>query len=571
MKLFKTSSFWQAFLVSLILVIFFLYSSILNVNKPIELARGDTFHVILTLKHYMNVVTANDWKNILTMPTFYGFKDSVLYSELFIFEAVLSLPFYLITSNIITSYNIVALLSMAASSFTMFLFTKYVTNKFWPSVIASLVYVFNPFVIGHYPDNLHYYSLYFIPLIFLYLEKFLKDHSNKNAFLIFLFLTLQSLTALTFGALLTVILPIYAVIRLIQSKLIKKPIDIKKFVNIGGIIGLIIFTFTIIGIERTYNIYFNGEPIVRNAEETATFAPWVSDLFQTSPNNILYGWTRGWFKENIPQFSFGNPEYIERNLFLGFGVWILLIMSFKLRKSEYKNLWLISLFCAFLCLILSFGPRVRFTESFSIPGIYGIVRAINPLLQDLRVSSRFMFLGYFFIALVAGISATKLGKTFIFIILAVILIEFSSIPWKYETIPQNVLNLYNFVQKQKDINVLVEMPMGNLFTFVSLADNQFIESSYMLYASQLHSKSILNGYSSYTPIKYPARVEYLSFNFPTPSKIDQLKKWGVDAIVLHKDFFKNKDDYDTIEKGLLRLKVKEIYNDNSGLSVFRIK
>ncbi len=569
-RLMKLNSFWQGIIVSTILVIIFLYSTLLHLGTPIDMTHGDAFHAMLTMKHLMDTIIKGDWKNVLQMPTFYGFPDSYLYSELFIFESVSALPFYLISGNIIFTYNLVGVLTVAASCFSMFIFAKYITGKFWPAVLASIIYVFNPFTIGHYPDNIHYYSLEWLPLIFLYLEKFMKDHSNKNSFLFFLFLTMQSLTSLSFGALLTIILPIYSLVRVIQLKLIKKPDDIMKFVNIGAITGLILFAGVNINIYKVYNIYFAKEPIVRDIEETSTFAPWAIDLFQTSPSNLLYGWTRTWTMNNLPNAVFHSYEHIERDLFWGITVWILILISFfTLKKSKESGIWSISMTIFILCILLSLGPRIRFTQDFSIPGIYNIFYKINPLLQDLRVSSRFAFVGFMFLGLICAIVVSKKSKFFSYIVIGLVILEYINIPWNYEPIPENIKNFYSIINKDTNIHVLLELPMGNLFTYITLADNQFIESNYMLYANSLHSKSLLNGYSSYTPVKYPARIEYLSVFFPTSVKLNQLRKWGVDAIALHRDAFKDPSFFYQIETGLKTLGIKEIYKSD-GLALFKL-
>ena len=285
----KSSAIIQALLISLFFTFIFTYSFFFNISTPIEYVHSDTFHVTLTLKHYMDTVFNDNWKNILTMPMFYGFKDSLLYSELFIMEAIMALPIYAVFKDIIITFNILAILTIYLSFLSMFIFVKYATKKTLPAILASIIYVFNPFVIGHFPDNLHYYSLEWIPLIFLFFEKSLARPNNKNEFLFFVFLTCQLLTTLTFGALLTVILPLYAFIRIWQLGSIKKISDIKKYITIGAIIGVLLFGITTIGINKTYDLYFEGKGLSRNLDETAAFSPWVSDLFFVSPNNIMYG------------------------------------------------------------------------------------------------------------------------------------------------------------------------------------------------------------------------------------------------------------------------------------------
>ena len=119
----------QGILFSLVFTFIFIYSVFLNITIPINEVHSDTFHVTLTLKHYMDTIFNNDWKNILTVPMFYGFKNSLLFSELFIMEAIFSLPIYAIFKDIIITYNLLVIFTIAFSFFSMFVFVKYSTKK----------------------------------------------------------------------------------------------------------------------------------------------------------------------------------------------------------------------------------------------------------------------------------------------------------------------------------------------------------------------------------------------------------------------------------------------------------
>jgi hypothetical protein len=234
--------------------------------------------------------------------------------------------------------------------------------------------------------------------------------------------------------------------------------------------------------------------------------------------------------------------------------------------------------CALLALILSFGPEIRFSDSFSFPGLYGLVNGINPLLQNLRVASRFMILAFFFFGLISALTLIEFTKYFnklitlfvSLIIIALVTIEYSSVPWKFTPISAEIKNYYSKLQSEKDINVILELPMGNLFGGESFARNQFVETQYMLFTSVLNNKKLLNGYSSYTPPGYPERVMYLTINFPNKPKLKQLKLWGVDAISLHKNEFLNASTYNRIKNELEKLKVEKI-EETPSLALFKIK
>lgn len=540
--------------ISLIFSLIFLYSFIPNLTLPIESSRGDTFHVIFTLNHYMSVIFNNSWEDILTVPMFYGFSDSLLFSELFIMEAIMAFPIFVLFRDIILTHNILSILSMFLSFLSMYLFVNFVTKRTLPSVLAAIIFVYNPFVIGHFPDNLHYYSLQWIPLIFLFFEKSLLEPKSKNTFFLIIFLVIQLLTTLTYGALLSVIFPIYAFIRLWQKR-----INPFVFVSKYFILGLILFGIASVAIGYLYLDYYSKYPIGRSLVETQLFSPWVSDLFFTSSNNLIYGGFRSLAMEKIPNFVFNNPEYIERNLFWGLVPFTLFLTSmFILRKTLYSKLLFASLIPLIISVFLSFGPQIRFTYDFSLPGIYGFIYQFHPLLQGLRVASRFSIFTYFFLGIISALVLTRFEdslkpKTFLVISLALIglvTLEYSSTPWRFEAIPKQTRDFYTTLNKQKDVDVILEIPMGNLFSRIGLAHNQFVETKYMLFASTLHDRKLFNGYSSYTPPEYAARIEYLSVNFPNPLKLEKLRQWGVDAIIMHKNEFYTQEEYERMKREL---------------------
>lgn len=570
----KLSNLWQGVIISFVVTLVFLYSVVLNLGTPIELARIDTFHVVFTLKHYMNTVFSNNFNQILTVPMFYGFNNSLLFSELLIFEALAILPVYLFSRDIVLSFNILVFLTMFFSVFSMFIFVKYVTQKFWPSILASVIYVFNPFVIGHFPDNLHYYSLQWIPLIFLFFEKSLKEKTNKNIFWMCIFLSLQLVTTVTYSALLTVVLPIFVIIRLWQEKI--SPL---RLINKYTIIGILIFGSITLSINMLYSSYYSKNPINRNLTETAMFSPWVTDLFFTSPNNLLYGSMRDKAMQVFPEIVFYNPEYIERNLFWGIIPVILFAISFfKVRKSDYSRLWFVSVVIITVCVILSFGPRIRFSYDFSLPGLYGFLYQFHPLLQSLRVASRFTTFTFFFLGLVCAFILEIITRKLLprhmalvsILIIFLVIIEYSSTPWKFNPIADNVKNFYMALESRKDIKVILELPMGNLYSRIGFAGNQFVEANYMFFASTLHSKKLLNGYSSYAPPQYAVRIEYLTVNFPNTVKLEKLKSWGVDAIAIHKEYFYTQSEYDRLKKQIEELNVSKI-TEQETLVLFNLR
>lgn len=544
---------------SIIIVLVFLTNFSLNLGNPIDLSHFDAFHPVFTLNHYYKVLESGNFGQILTVPMFYGFENSLLFSELFLLQAILAFPAFLLTGNIIFTYNFLVLATMVFSFYTMYLFAFYLTKKIWPSILAAVIYSLNPFVFGHFPDNIHYLSLQWIPLIFLFLEKSLRDKKNKDIFLLFVFLTLQLLSSITYGALLTIVLPIYTALRLFQLKL--NPF---KLINKGFIAGTIVFCISGLGFGLLYLNYYSKQPIGRSLEEATIYGPWVSDLFFANPNNLIYGNLRNTALERFPDFVYNFEENAERNLLWGMMPFILFILSFKLIKGDQRKLWSIFAGMVVFNMLISLGPVIRISKDISLPGVYTFFYSIDPILHNLRVASRFSIFTFFFLGLICAFSLKKLtekqGSRVLWIsllIVGIVIIEYFQKPLQFYQIPNQTRSFYNSLDKREDIKVILELPMGNLFTPYTLSKNQFVDANYMFWASTLHSKELLNGYSSYTPPEYIKRIELVTVNFPNPNKLNQLKNLGVDAIIMHRDEFKDVREFEKMRLNFKALGLEE--------------
>lgn len=567
--------------ISLLFTLLFLHTFILNLGNPVEFLRGDAWHVSFTLKHYMEILESGRFDQILNMRMFYGFENTLLYSEILFTQALLAVPFYFLTKNIIFAYNAVCALTVFLNFLSMFLLVKYFTKQTLPAILGAMIFAFNPWAFAHFPDQLMHYSIYPMPLIILFFEKFLARPGGRNIFLVFLFATIQLLSNMSYSGLLTIILPVYFLARVWQKRF-----DFRKLGGLGrlgwlGVLGGFGIFVTVTGIlGYLYLSFYKAENVERTSiADTTFFAPWVSDLFFTGNGNLIYGGLRDWSIENLPGYTFRTIETAERNLFWGLTVVILFILSFKyLQKSRYRNFWLVSLGVIFFCQVLSFGPEIRVSDKFAIPNVYRFFYDNHPLVHQLRVSSRFAIFIYLFLGLVVAMTLTEiLGKLkpktasrVGILVICLVFLEYVNKPLDFSGFNAETKEVYSYLDQREDIKVILELPFGNLFTGIRPAGDQFVDSRYMLYAETLHGKTLFNGYSSYSPPKYVKRLEYLSINFPTGPKIKQLQDWGVDAVIVHEDEYYRAFDYELVKERMAGLKIP-VLKETENLNMYKIK
>lgn len=537
----RLGPFYLGIILCCLIVTLFFSSVLFNLAKPLDLNHWDAFVPIFILKHYMHVASSGNWNEFQTSDMFYGFKNSQFYSDSFITQAFFTAPLYWLTKNILITFNLVSFLTILFSFVAMYIFVWFLTRKVLVGILAAVIFTLNPFAMSHFPDRPQLYSLEWIPLIFLFFERSLKNPTNKNTLFLFCFLSAQLLSSFYYSAFLTVIFPVYALVRVRQTET-----HLPKFVNLGTVLGLMIFGAIGWGLFSTYGQIFDKVPDVFQYAASGAAAP--LDFFLTTSNNFLYGGLR----EKIMSFGF---EW-EHSLFLGIVPSVLLFFSFKiLRSSPKRKLWQLYLILLLVSFLIALGPKVG--------GLYSLIYHINPLFHNIRLPSRMGVFIFFFLSLILALTMEKRRNLTILLITLLILLEYLIKPVQFMDIRPQIREAYSFLNSQNQIKVILEYPISN-----TLPENHpdarliALDTHYLLYGAILHQKKLLNGFGSYFPLEYLKRAKMLSINFPNPLALKDLKSWGVDGIILHKEEFPNPERFNNVKKGLTALKVPLIYSSD---------
>ncbi len=539
----------------------FLLPFVGNLHRPASLFHNDWYLLTFMLDHYMTVIQSGNWADLTTYPMYYGFPNSIFFGEFFPVHILAGFPLYALTHNIFLVSNVLVLCTVLFSYASMFLLGFYLTKRMWPSVIAGIIYAVNPFIMGRFPDHLLVLNGGFLPLILLCIELlFEKPHRATMMWLFLLFIGQLLTSTIYYSIFLTVLLPIYVGMR---GKTLGWP-EKSAVVNRGTLIGLILF---LLSITSLYTMYSKGNAnlyAARSQESTVSYSAILSDWVFTAPNNVLYGRVKPWAAAQFPSVV-REGIYSEHNLFTGiipfflglFGLWVLV---FKKRDARVGAICVIGI----LSWLFTFGPEWTFGDGVRIPGIYGLIESVHPLFGFLRVPSRF---GVFvFLALSVcvayGLSWVQLHlskKRYLTLILCVtvgILGEYMIRPIEFLNHDPSMERAYTAINSRSDIRILAEYPMGNSIDYAfPQARMEELDAHYLAYALLYHNKKLLNGYSGFIPREYQKRADFLSVNFPTRSKLTQLKSWGADALAVHRSEFREKGQYEDITSSLSALDV----------------
>jgi hypothetical protein len=155
----------------------------------------------------------NDPLHLFDANIFYPLKRTLAFSEHMLPNILLFWPVLAVTRNPVSAYNVTLLASFFLSALFMFLLCHYWTRQLVPAVIGGIVFAFAPIrfaQIGHF----QLLGIYWTPLVFLELDKGLRSRRFRHFVLAGLFYTLQTLTSLYLGLMLTVLLACYLLVHI---------------------------------------------------------------------------------------------------------------------------------------------------------------------------------------------------------------------------------------------------------------------------------------------------------------------------------------------------------------------
>lgn len=544
-----------------LILIVFLFQFVRNLYLPMSLVHNDWYLLTFMMEHFMQTISKGDWGAMATYPMYYGFSNSVFFGEFFPLHVLLGYPLYALTHNTFLVTNSLVFLSVLFSFASMVVLSFSITRKVWPSVIAGIVYSVNPFFMGRFPDHLLVLNGGFLPLIFWAVDRMFKRPYRSHIGWVFVLLTGQLLSStIYYSIFLTVLLPVYIIIRCVLNGMPEK----NAVITPRALPGLVLFLFSI---ALVYQLYASGNArlyTVRSHESTAPYSANVSDWLFTAPNNVLYGRIKPWASKQFPSVV-REGIYSEHNLFPGFIAIVLGALGMWVLFKQKKDPRLVSLaFVGILSFVLTFGPSITLTESLSLPGLYALIDAVNPLFGFLRVPARFgvfvfLSLSVFIAYGLSWMQELMSPKKYMWLLAGItlgILTEYKPVPFEFLTKNPIYERAYTTVIHRSDIHVIAEYPLGNSIDYAfPQARMEELDAQYLAFALLYHDKKLFNGYSGFIPREYQNRADYLSVHFPTRTKLSQLKTWGVDALVVHKNQFTLNGEYERVTSSLKALTV----------------
>jgi hypothetical protein len=473
---------------------------------------------------------------------FYPFSNTLLFSDTFLPQALIGLPFTMITNNPILIFNIIFIITFILNYLSSYLFWKQIFKKELLAFTGALFVIFNPFFhleLSHF--QMMSYWPFFFALYFLFKED--KNQKVKKMILVGIFLSIQFLASVYLSIYLIFTILFYFLVRLINSNV--------KFILTKNLL-IIFLTFIVLdGIFiKSYIDMKNYYQIHRDLGELVTYSAHLSDyIFTKNINSIFHhsGIMAKWnsFNHNFVGGQASFPGFLLFFLSI-FGLFKFTInkhlFSVKLSLKKETVFFVILLITGF---IFSLGPRLNFNGAYAyIPAPYNFVVKFLPFIEAARAPSRWSFLFYIAIIYFSLVFINKLQtkKRFKYIITGIILLFlFEYVPINIQTHHETYIDghyqlLKDICSKQK--RTVLEIPVTHLDVYPTIGEGVSYISKVEL-SSNYHQCYLINGYSGYdmpSIFSMSSKLNQSMANYDWENFISELKRNQVDIIKVNVEF-----------------------------------
>lgn len=544
-----------AFLIFLLCGIYIFSPLVFNLTGTVT-GYGDNFIYVWIHTWIINSITSGNLSSIFTTNIFYPFQIGPASSDPNIITALFSLIPYLITKEPIITINFPTISALVLSGFSIYLLSYKLTKDYLASILSGILIVLSPAYLSFFA-HLQVFFIALTPLSLLYFIKFNESQKLKHFLISLIFLLLQIYNNFMAGYFILFSYLIIFFFNYINDKEKSLSLITKKslFIFISALILAIPVMIPYFKVSKEFGY-------VRSIKDTVHFAIQPEDLLYTSGFSKLQP-----ILNTLPIHE--NPQNGEvKPGFLGtvFSILTLICFIYAFKNLKRINVNLNSfLSISLLGLILSLGPvlhlgRQTVHEPFLIPLPYALFYYLVPGFQGFRNTARWEMLFIVGASIVIAIVLSKLLSKinikkkmliYSFLIIGCIIevgfpIIWSPIPKVSEFPPEH--KWLNTISKD---DVYLEMPIYNW----NMSEYATIEL-WRLYFSTINFRRTVNGGGGFTPEPWQKMTFDLDANFPSNKTISELKKMGVDFVIIHKD------QYDLLNKNNFVVNNIKVKNGN---------
>ena len=450
---------------------------------------------------------------------FYPDRRTLAFSDAMIVPSLTVAPLVWLGVHQVIAYNILLLSGFVLSGIGMFVLVRSLTGHIGAALLAGLVFAFLPYRYMHY-SHVELQQVQWMPLCLWALHRVVATGRMRDGILAGLFFAFQTLSSLYYGIFFATYLAVVAPIVFLGSDRAKARRAARPLAA-GLVLAVLLTTPFII-------------PYIRAREAVGERRMDEIQSYSATPGNYLAApfWNEMFGKPSWRQ-KLGAPE---RDLFQGIAAPLIAVVGLWPPLSAARIAYVAGFALAFDASLGYNGYVYPFLHTYAFP------------YRGLRVPARMGILVGLSLAILVGYGAARiatipprrwLGAVALLALAGGILLEYrttvnlryvwASPPPVYEALPRTS-------------HVVFEMPFVDPDTT--------LEPIYM-YFSTFHWRKLANGYSGFSP---PSHQELLDLmpTFPDDAGMAELRRRGVDTIVVHGAFHRSPEVYQNLVTALDR-------------------
>jgi hypothetical protein len=472
-----------------------------------------------------------DWElhQLLTRPLalfdaniFWPYHGTLAYTDLALPDLVVFAPVELLTGNPILAFNITLFAVIAASGWTAYLFARRMLGSELPAVGAGLVFAFCHYRWGQYV-HLQVMSTVWIPLAFLFLDRYVVRRRFYDAALTFLCLLLQALTSFYLGLFLAIGLAIYFTVWLAKQKKVSETLRASAPLLACALAALVLLApFALPYIQVSRELGF-----ARNLHDVSIGGAAIAAFLRPAAGSLIYD-------RLLPlgrAITAPSLTFAEESFFPGLAATVLVVVGCLVYWSKGARLYLLM---AGSAAVLSLGPflALRDGQPTAVPLPYLPLFAFVPGFGSIRLPARMAIFAFLWGGLLVGLGLARIGKRWpaaTQVGIALLLLDNVAVPRPTLPVPvgNSIPAVYNWLARQPD-GPIVEFP---------IAPSRYDESTYATlagyeYFAIYHRHASVLGYSGFAPPLYFELIDRAP-NFPDLRTISFLRGEGVRYAIVH--------------------------------------
>ncbi|MCU1381557.1 MAG: hypothetical protein JWL71_254 [Acidobacteria bacterium] len=443
----------------------------------------------------------HDPRHLFDANIFYPHLRTLAYSDAMLFEGIVAAPFLWAGMNPVLVYNLMFFAGIVSSGAGMFVLAHYLTGDHAAALVSAVVFTVAPYRIEHF-IHLELQWTMWMPLTLWALHRTFDAGTYRFGFLTGLFLWLQIISCVYYGAFLLLITSALAVLLAVTRRS-----EVARAIGplcAGGVVAAALtLPYALPYLAATVEL--GPRPAGQVLQFSADWGSYLSAPYQ----NWFWGWT-AWAYD-------GN----ERHLFPG--VIAIGLAAVGLAWQPRRLAWIYAAI-GLLAVVLSLGLN---------GALYSWLYHHLFAFRGFRAPARFAILACCAMSVLAGFGYLVLqriaypARRVLFVATLVALgLESGSAPLALAAQPTTLPPVYRYLQTVAP-SVIVEFPISSY------------EPTFMFW-STYHWHWLVNGYSGYRPDDVVETMSLME-SFPDEESIERLRALKVRYVLVHQAFYQHED------------------------------